>query len=139
VLLHPPHHPPHPSLLLTKVQLEPYFSRIHYTREQKKAWFHDREGVLYGFALAFFVFLKIPMVGVLIYGIAEASTAYLITKITQPPPAPQEAEEFKKRDVRWENKHEFLSMPFNAMDKLSEKISADVPAQKAELKARQYS
>lgn len=85
-------------------------------------WFHDREGVLYGFALAFFVILKIPLLGVLIYGIAEASTAYLITKITEPPPPPQQAEEFKQKDVRWENKHEFLDLPLNALDKMNVKV-----------------
>jgi hypothetical protein len=107
--------------LLTRAssQLEPYFSRIRYTSQQKKAWFRDREGVLYGFALAFFVFLKIPLIGVLIYGIAEASTAYLITKITEPPPPPGEAEEFKKTDVRWVNKHEFLQLPLDGMDKFN--------------------
>jgi len=109
------------SRSLMRELLEPYFSRIRYTSEQKKAWFHDREGVLYGFAVAFFVFLKIPLLGVLIYGIAEASTAYLITKITEPPPPPQEAEEFKKKDVKWVNKHEFLSMPMDAMDMLNVK------------------
>src|SRR5262249_43258676 len=62
-------------------QLDPYFSRIHFTKEQKLQWFKDREGVLFGFGVGFFIFLKIPLVGVLIYGIAEASTAYLITKI----------------------------------------------------------
>ena len=59
------------------------------------------------------------MLGVLIYGIAEASAAYLITKITEPPPPPPDAEEFKKRDVRWENKHEFLSLPLEAIDRLN--------------------
>lgn len=101
------------------LQLEPYFSRIRYDSQQKRLWFHDREGVLYGFALAFFVLIKIPLLGVLIYGVAEASTAYLITKITEPPPPPPEAAEFKKRDVRWENKHEFLSLPYNALDKFN--------------------
>ena len=28
------------------MQLEPYFSRIRFTPQQKKTWFHDREGVL---------------------------------------------------------------------------------------------
>ena len=106
-------------VLTTHHQLEPYFCRINYTSLQKRAWFHDREGVLYGFALAFFVILKTPLLGVLIYGIAEASTAYLITKITEPPPEPQQAEEFKKRDVRWENKHEFLNLPLDALDKMN--------------------
>lgn len=75
--------------------------------------------MLYGFALAFFVLLKIPLLGVLIYGIAEASTAYLITKITAPPPPPSEAEEFRQKDVRWENKHEFLSLPLEGLDRLN--------------------
>lgn len=78
--------------------------------------------MLYGFAVAFFFFLKVPLLGVLIYGIAEASTAYLITKITDPPPPPQEAEEFKKKDVRWDNKHEFLSLPLDAVDKINARV-----------------
>lgn len=101
------------------VQLEPYFSRLHYSRPQKRAWFHNREGVLYGFALAFFIVLKIPLVGVLIYGVAEASTAYLVTKITEPPPPPQDAERFMESDVEWKNKHEFLSLPYDKLDKFN--------------------
>lgn len=93
---------------LTRLQLEPYFARVRYTQDQKKQWFKDRAGVLFGFGLGFYTFVKIPMFGVLIYGLAEASTAYLITKITEPPPPPSEAEEFKKESVRWRNKHEFL-------------------------------
>lgn len=75
--------------------------------------------MLFGFAFAFVAFLKIPLLGVLIYGIAEASTAYLITKITEPPPEPQRAEEFKKEDIRWKNKHEFVSLPLEAIDKFN--------------------
>ena len=128
-------------LPLTILQLQPYFSRIRYTKDQKKLWFHDREGVLYGFAVAFFILLKVPLVGVLIYGIAEASTAYLVTKITEPPPPPSEAPEFKERDVRWENKKEFLSLPYDAMDKFN--ISAKTkdsqrPDTAGELKGRQF-
>lgn len=105
------------SRSLMRELLEPYFSRIRYSKEQKKLWFHDRSGVLYGFALAFFVFLKIPLLGVLIYGVAEASTAYLITKITDPPPEPQLIDEFRRKDVRWENKHEFLNLPLDKLDR----------------------
>ena len=101
------------------LQLEPYFSRLHYSSQQKRAWFHNREGVLYGFAIAFFIFLKIPLVGVLIYGIAEASTAYLITKITEPPPPPQDADKFMETDVEWKNKHEFLALPWDKIDRFN--------------------
>ncbi|RDI77348.1 putative helicase [Venturia inaequalis] len=104
------------SRSLMRELLVPYFSRIKYTKEQKALWFKDREGVLFGFALGFFVFLKIPLFGVLIYGIAEASTAYLITKITDPPPAPSEAQNFAETQVRWKNKHEFMSLPLTLLD-----------------------
>jgi hypothetical protein len=121
--------------------LQPYFSRIRYSKAQKKQWFHDREGVLYGFAVAFFILIKVPLVGVLIYGIAEASTAYLVTKITEPPPPPSDAEAFKEKDVHWENKKEFLSLPLDALDKFN--ISAKSkdyqrPDTTGELKKRQF-
>lgn len=86
---------------------------------QKKLWFKDREGVLFGFAFTFIVLLKIPLVGVLIYGIAEASTAYLITKITDPPPPPQEAKDFAEKQIHWKNKHEFVSLPLMNLDALN--------------------
>lgn len=55
----------------------------------------------------------------LVYGIAEASTAYLITKITEPPPPPSDAKEFKERDVHWENKQKFLNLPLDKLDKFN--------------------
>jgi hypothetical protein len=45
-----------------------------------------------------------------------------VTKITDPPPPPQEAEDFKKKDVRWDNKHEFLSLPLDAVDKINQRM-----------------
>jgi hypothetical protein len=72
--------------------------------------------VLFGFGVGFFVFLKIPLVGVLIYGIAEASAAYLITKITDPPPPPGETQDWAEAQVQWKNKHEFLSLPLHLLD-----------------------
>ena len=79
-------------------------------------WFHDREGLLFGFGVGFYIFLRIPLLGVLIYGIAEASTAYLITKITDPPPPPTQSEKFAEGQVRWTNKHEFLHLPLDRLD-----------------------
>ncbi|KAF2102238.1 transmembrane protein UsgS [Rhizodiscina lignyota] len=107
------------SRSLMRELLDPYFSRVRYTREQKKLWFRDREGVLFGFAVGFFVFLKIPLLGVLIYGIAEASTAFLLTKITDPPPPPSQAKEYAEGQVRWQNKHEFLNLSLENLDALN--------------------
>lgn len=101
--------------------LEPYFSRIRFTPSQKRHWFHDREGLLFGFGIGFYIFLRIPLLGVLVYGIAEASTAYLITKITDPAPEPRskEAEGFAESQERWTNKHAFLQKAWEVMDEIS--------------------
>jgi len=78
--------------------------------------------------------IKTPLVGVLVYGIAEASTAYLITKITEPVPPPPgfAAKERKHPDeeekglrewcesqIRWKNKQKFLSLPVGWWDKFT--------------------
>lgn len=98
-------------------QLEPYFSRIRYTKEQKRIWYRDREGVLFGFGVGFFLFLRIPIVGVLIYGIGEASCAYLITKVTDPPPPHSEWKQ-EAQDPHWTHKRAFL----DSMGTKSEKL-----------------
>jgi len=120
------------ELRLTTLQLEPYFARVRYNKDQKKLWFKDRAGVLFGFGLGFYIFVKIPLVGVLIYGLAEASTAYLITKVTDPPPPPTEAEKFKEESLRWKNKHEFLNMPWHNMDTYN--VAMHKPEQKSEVR-----
>lgn len=107
--------------------LEPYFHRIRFTKAQKKVWFLDRSGVLFGFSVAFAVMVKIPLLGVLIYGIAEASTAYLVTKITEPPPPPSSSGEgdrtWIESEVRWKNKHLFLDLPLARLDEFNAKLT----------------
>lgn len=66
--------------------------------------------------MGFYIFLRIPLLGVLVYGIAEASTAYLITKITDPPPPAAQSDQFAESQVRWKNKHEFLRLPLDHLD-----------------------
>jgi uncharacterized protein involved in cysteine biosynthesis len=62
------------SRALTRELLEPYFARITFTDTQKREWFHEREGVLLGFGLAFYLAVRLPLLGPLTYGIAEAAT-----------------------------------------------------------------
>ncbi|KAK1975401.1 transmembrane protein UsgS [Colletotrichum cereale] len=121
------------SRSLMRELLEPYFSRVQFTKEQKKNWFRNREGILFGFAIGFYTLIKIPLVGVLIYGIAEASTAYLITKITDPPPPPAEKAAFAESQQVWANKHEFLNLSLSDLDAIhlkSRPSSATGDAQK---------
>jgi hypothetical protein len=104
------------SRSLVRELLEPYFSRVKFSKGQKKQWFKSREGVLFGFGLGFYILVKVPLVGVLIYGIAEASTAFLVTKVTDPPPHPDQMPEFVASQQRWENKHEFLRLSLANLD-----------------------
>jgi len=69
------------SRALTRELLEPYFARIIFSDSQKREWFYEREGVLFGFGLAFYLAVRLPLLGPLVYGIATASAAFLITKI----------------------------------------------------------
>ncbi|ESZ96188.1 formamidase [Sclerotinia borealis F-4128] len=140
------------SRSLMRELLEPYFARIKFTKEQKKNWFHDREGLLFGFGIGFYILLRIPLLGVLVYGIAEASTAYLITKITDPPPPVGQEDSFAASQQKWKNKHEFLNLKLDQLDALNtpstkvvsqgvsdEKASSsatEVPSQYSELISR---
>ncbi|OJD14860.1 hypothetical protein AJ78_04836 [Emergomyces pasteurianus Ep9510] len=126
------------SRSLMRELLEPYFSRIKYTKEQKRRWFRDREGVLFGFAIGFYTMLRVPLLGVLLYGIAEASTAYLITKITDPPPPPAYSEGFAASQVPWKNKHAFLRLSLDSLDAYNVKAAGEEePADKGDGRAPQ--
>ena len=111
------------SRSLMRQLLEPYFARIRFNKQQKKIWFIDRSGVLFGFSAAFAVMVKVPLLGVLIYGIAEASTAYLITKITEPPPPPGSDKQYIESEVRWKNKHLFLDLPMDKLDEFNARLT----------------
>jgi hypothetical protein len=114
------------SRSLMRELLEPYFARVHMTKDQKKHWFRSREGLLFGFGIGFYTLLRVPLLGVLIYGIAEASTAYLITKVTDPPPPFAQNKEFAASQQEWTNKHEFLSLSLFDLDALH--VDHDAPS-----------
>ncbi|ODV66516.1 hypothetical protein HYPBUDRAFT_242056 [Hyphopichia burtonii NRRL Y-1933] len=67
--------------------LLPYFIRIQFTKIEKDQWMKSREGVLFGFGLCYYyIIYQLPWISVFVYGIAESSVAYLITKVSDPPP-----------------------------------------------------
>lgn len=113
------------SRRLMRELLEPYFARVHFTSEQKRNWFRSREGLLFGFGIGFYILLRVPLLGVLIYGIAEASTAYLITKVTDPPPpVASNHAAFAESQQEWKNKQKFLSLSLGNLDKIHDKPPA---------------
>jgi hypothetical protein len=122
------------SRSLMRELLEPYFARVHMNKEQKRNWFRSREGLLFGFGIGFYTLLRVPLLGVLVYGIAEASTAYLITKITDPPPpsnvTAQQQQQFISSQQVWRNKHEFLSLSLANLDTQPGEHSNDAATRK---------
>ena len=63
--------------------------------------------------------LKTPFLGQLLYGVSEAATAYLVTKITDPPPPPATSEGFSESQVTWTNKHQFLHLSLDNIDQIN--------------------
>lgn len=66
--------------------LRPYFTRLPFEPSSKRLWLQNRQAVLIGFGFAFYLLSRLPYVGLLVYGFASAATAYLVTKVTDPPP-----------------------------------------------------
>lgn len=90
--------------------LAPYFSRVPFTSADRDQWFKAREGIMFGFGCGFYWIMRIPFIGVLVYGIAEASTAYLITKVSEPlPPPGPELIKWVDRELVWTKREDFLS------------------------------
>lgn len=95
---------------LVRELLSPYFARVPFSRTDKDYWFRAREGILLSYGFGFYWLLKTPFLGVLIYGIAEASTAYLISKVSEPPPAPgPQLFKWVENEVIWTSQSKFLS------------------------------
>ncbi|RIB07003.1 hypothetical protein C2G38_1888855, partial [Gigaspora rosea] len=76
------------SRALMRELLEPYFGRLKFDKEIKKKWFKEREGILFGFSIGYYFLIRLPLVGMLFYGIAQAAAALLLVKVTDPPPPP---------------------------------------------------
>ncbi|OWB69293.1 hypothetical protein B5S33_g5305 [[Candida] boidinii] len=76
--------------------LNPYFKKLPFNKNQKDRWINNRIGILYGFGIFFYYLINIPFIGFVIYGLGEASSGYLITKITDEPPP---IREYKGSDI----------------------------------------
>ncbi|OZJ02337.1 hypothetical protein BZG36_04592 [Bifiguratus adelaidae] len=70
---------------LTRELLDPYFVRMGMSSKQKAQWFRAREDTLFGFSAALYFFVRIPVVGVFCYAVAQAAAAHLLIAISEPP------------------------------------------------------
>ncbi|KAF9975256.1 hypothetical protein BGZ73_001147 [Actinomortierella ambigua] len=73
---------------LTRELMDPYFLRLGMTHYQKRKWFNYRKSVLLGFGVVFYIGCSVPVVGVAIFGLAQASSAYVLQTLADPPPPP---------------------------------------------------
>ncbi|KAF9917536.1 hypothetical protein BX616_000695 [Lobosporangium transversale] len=73
---------------LTRELLDPYFIRVGMSHYQKRKWFNYRKSVLLGFGVVFYIGCSIPLIGVAIYGLAQASSAFVLQSLADPPPPP---------------------------------------------------
>lgn len=92
--------------------LSPFFLRVPFSKTDKTHWLRTREGILFGFGMAFYWIVKnLPMATwVLIYGVAQASVAFLVTKVSQPPPTVYGPQLFRwiENEVVWTKQDNFL-------------------------------
>lgn len=88
--------------------LLPYFSRVRFTKIEKEQWIKSREGLLFGFGCCFYLGIRqFPWIGLLIYGFAESAAAYLITKVSDPPPSQaSQLIQWNPTQLVWNKAHE---------------------------------
>lgn len=89
---------------LTRELLEPYFARTTLTTSERATWFRRREDVIFGFSAVVYMLVRVPMLSVLGFGIAQAAAAYLLVHVTEPPgkkePVTEEGKEGKRERER---------------------------------------
>ncbi|KAF8926556.1 hypothetical protein BGZ58_011079 [Dissophora ornata] len=64
------------------------FNKIGISHYQRRKWFNYRKSVLLGFGIVFYVGCSIPIIGVAVYGLAQASSAFVLQSLADPPPPP---------------------------------------------------
>ncbi|KAI7880998.1 hypothetical protein K492DRAFT_230428 [Lichtheimia hyalospora FSU 10163] len=70
---------------LMRELLEPYFVRMSMSHKEKRRWFSGRKDVLFGFSAIAYILTRIPVFGLVGFGIAQAASAYMLTIVTDPP------------------------------------------------------
>lgn len=70
---------------LMRELLAPYFVRMRMSHREKRRWFSGRKDVLFGFSGIAYIIIRLPIVGIIGYGIAQAAAAYMLTVVTEPP------------------------------------------------------
>lgn len=68
--------------------LLPFFSRVKFTKRECQQWMKSRGGPLLGFGAVYFVLInQFPWLSFVLFNVASGSMAYLLTKLSDAPPA----------------------------------------------------
>lgn len=70
---------------LMRELLAPYFIRMQMSHREKRGWFSGRKDVLFGFSAIAYIIIRLPIIGIVCYGIVQAASAYMLTVVTDPP------------------------------------------------------
>jgi hypothetical protein len=70
---------------LMRELLEPYFERVALNSKQRRKWFKRREDILLGYSAVAYALSRIPFLGVIGYGVAQAASSYLLVQLDDPP------------------------------------------------------
>ncbi|KAL9544017.1 hypothetical protein MBANPS3_007834 [Mucor bainieri] len=92
---------------LMRELLAPYFVRMRMSHREKRRWFSGRKDVLFGFSSIAYIIIRLPIVGIIGYGIAQAAAAYMLTVVTEPP----SKDIFTKKLDEHENSVDNLKVP----------------------------
>ncbi|CAO3627188.1 unnamed protein product [Mucor hiemalis] len=100
---------------LMRELLAPYFIRMKMTHKEKRQWFSGRKDVLFGFSGIAYIIIRLPIVGIIGYGIAQAAAAYMLTVVTEPP---SRNILLKRQPSSVENSVDDLAVPQKSSEKL---------------------
>ncbi|KAI8992446.1 hypothetical protein BDB01DRAFT_832747 [Pilobolus umbonatus] len=90
----------------------PYFARKQMTHREKRDWFDGKRDTLFAFSAIAYVMIRMPIFGVIGYGIVQATTAYMLTVVIDPP-APHKSDSMENVNQLNISKHSNsdLSLP----------------------------
>jgi uncharacterized protein involved in cysteine biosynthesis len=91
---------------LMRELLEPYFVRMRMSHKEKRRWFSGRKDILFGFSAIAYIIIRLPILGIVGYGVAQAAAAYMLTVVTEPP-----TKEIIRRSSSVESSVDDLSVP----------------------------
>lgn len=90
--------------------LMPFFARVKFTNRERQQWMKSRGGPLLGFGMVYFFLInQLPWLSFVVFNVASGSMAYLLTKLSDVPPAQSNRLiDWNSSQLLWEKAQELL-------------------------------